>query len=484
MAGTATARAGDGRAFIEGRTQPLAAHLQQAELADRAKLHPGAVLAQRIAQAVFHFAAVLALLHVDEVDHDQPAQVAQARLPRHFVGGFQVGAGGGFLDVAALDGARRVHVHRHQRFGLVDHDRAAAGQLHGAAVSGFNLVFDLETAEQRRVVAVALDAVPLLRHHVRHELVRLLVNVVRVDQDFADIAVEVIAYGANHEAGFLVDQECPFARFGRAVDRAPEFEQIIEVPLQFAGVPAYAGGARNDAHAMGVIELIERGFQFGPVFAFDPAADAPAAGIVGHQHHIAPGQADKSGQGGPFVAALFFFHLNQQFLAFTDDILNAGLGRTGVALEILPGNFLEWQKAVAFFAVIDETGFQRRLDPRHHGFIDIAFALFTPLDFDLDIEQFLPVHNRQPPLFGLGGVDQHALHFFKLSSHNCPSMGLQPWPASPKRTRRNCRRAAAVFDAVQRHVAHAGVKSTRAWARGARCSKGASRHVSRLPESL
>ncbi len=67
----------------------------------------------------------LRLVHVDEVDHDQATQIAQAGLAGHFVGGFQVGAGGGFFDVAALDGAGRVHVHRHQCFGLVDHDGAA-----------------------------------------------------------------------------------------------------------------------------------------------------------------------------------------------------------------------------------------------------------------------------------------------------------------------------------------------------------------------
>ena len=110
MAGSAAARAGNGGAFREGRPQALSAHLEQAELADRAKLHAGAVLAQRIAQAVFHFPAVLAFFHVDEIDHDQAAKVAQAHLARHFVGGLQVGAGGRLLNVAALDGPRRVDV--------------------------------------------------------------------------------------------------------------------------------------------------------------------------------------------------------------------------------------------------------------------------------------------------------------------------------------------------------------------------------------
>ena len=106
MARAAAARAGNGSAFGEGRAQALAAHFHQAEFADGAKLHAGAVLTQRIAQAVFHLAAIARLLHVDEVDDDQATEVAQAHLACHLVGGFQVGAGRGFLDVAAANGAR------------------------------------------------------------------------------------------------------------------------------------------------------------------------------------------------------------------------------------------------------------------------------------------------------------------------------------------------------------------------------------------
>ena len=104
MAVTAAARAWNGGAFGQGRAQPLPAHLHQAEFADGAELHSGPVLPQRVAQAVLDLTAVLRLLHVDEVDHDQAAQVAQPHLARHFIGCFEVGAGGGLLDVAALDG--------------------------------------------------------------------------------------------------------------------------------------------------------------------------------------------------------------------------------------------------------------------------------------------------------------------------------------------------------------------------------------------
>jgi hypothetical protein len=77
-----------------------------------------------------------------------------------------------------------------QRFGVVDHDGAAAGQLHRAGVGRLDLVLDLEAAEQRCVVAVALDAGRVLGHHVRHELLGLFVHVVGVDQDVADVVLK------------------------------------------------------------------------------------------------------------------------------------------------------------------------------------------------------------------------------------------------------------------------------------------------------
>ena len=387
-----------------------------------------AVLAQRVAQAVFDVAAVLALLHVDEVDHDQAAQVAQAHLARHLVGGFEVGAGGGFFDVAALDGARRVDVDRHQRFGVVDHDGAARGQRHRAAVGAFNLVLDLKTAEQRRVVAVALHAVRLLGHHVAHELVRLLVHVVGVDQDVADVAVEVVADGADHQVALLVDQEGALAALGGAVNGVPQLQQVVQVPLQFGRGAADAGGAGDDAGAFRVFELVHRLFQLGAVFALDAAADATAARVVGHKHHVAAGQADEGRQRRALVAALFLLDLDQQFLAFLDDLVDARLAGRHAFGKVLARDFLERQKAVALFTVVHKTGFQRRLDARHHGLVDVALALFAPFDLDLVIEQFLSIDDRQAALFGLRGVDQHPFHdalSFKSKAVNDSANGVQ-----------------------------------------------------------
>ena len=417
VASAAAAWARDRGTFAQSGLQALTAHFQQAEFADGAELHAGTVLAQGVAQAVFHVTAVFALVHVDEVDHDQTAQIAQAHLAGHFVSGFQVGAGGGFFDVAAFDGAGRVHVHRHQSFGVVDHDGAARRQLHGAGISRFDLVFDLEAAEQRRVVAVALHTRRELGHDVAHELLSLVVDVVGVDQDVADVVVEVVTNRANDQRRFLVNQESAFA-LGGTVNGGPQLEQVVQVPLQLGRGAANACCAGDDGHALGVFQLVHRFFELGPVVALDAAADTATTGVVGHEHHVTARQADEGGQGCALVAALFFFDLHQEGLAFFDDVLDACLADGHAFSEVLARDFLEGQKAVAVFAVIHKAGFERGLDAGHDGFVNVAFALLAAFDFDFVVEEFLSVDDGQAALFSLRGVDQHPFHdaFLLLSA--------------------------------------------------------------------
>ncbi len=65
---------------------------------------------------------------------------------------------------------------------------------------------------------------------------------------------------------------------------------------------------------------------------------------------------------------------------------------------------------MAVLAVVDETGFQAGLYARHHGLVDVALALFAPLDFGFIVEELLSIDDCQPAFFHLRGIDQHALH--------------------------------------------------------------------------
>jgi hypothetical protein len=66
---------------------------------------------------------------------------------------------------------------------------------------------------------------------------------------------------------FLVDQEGALGALGGAVDGRPQFEQVVQVPLQFGRRAADAGGARDDGHAVRVFELVHGLLELGPVVA-------------------------------------------------------------------------------------------------------------------------------------------------------------------------------------------------------------------------
>ncbi len=351
-------RADDLAGFAQARAQALAAHFHQAEARNAAQLYARTVVLERVLQAVLDFALVLVGGHVDEIDDHQAAQVAQAQLAGHFFSRFQVGLEGGVLDVAALGGARGVHVDGGQRFGLVDHDRAAGRQADVAFIRAFDLRFDLEAVEQRDVVLVMLELAQGLRHHLLHELLGGLVQLLGVHQDLADIGAQVVTQGAHDQARFLVDQERGRLGQRRFGDRLPHLQQVIQIPLQLFGIAADAGGADDHAHVVGDVQLVQRVFQRGTVFALDATRDATGARRVRHQDHVAASQRDERGQGSALVAALFLVHLDHDFLAFTQQLADAGLVVVDASLEVIAGDFLQRQEAMALTAVLDEGRFQ------------------------------------------------------------------------------------------------------------------------------
>ena len=218
---------------------------------------------------------------------------------------------------------------------MVNHNGAAGWQLHRAGIRRLDLVLNLKARKQRCVVTVAFDAVLMLGHHMGHELASLLVNVISVEQNVANVAVEVVTNRANHQAGFLVNQESAFTAFASAFNRGPELDQVVQVPLQLGSAATDTGRAGDDAGALWVLQLVHIFFEFSPVFAFNPAANPTAARVVGHQNDIATGQRYKCGQRCTLVATLFFFDLDHQLLALANHVIDARLVNRHARREVV-----------------------------------------------------------------------------------------------------------------------------------------------------
>ena len=161
-------------------------------------------------QAFFDGAVVFILLHVDEVDHDQAGEIAQAHLAAGLFGRFQVGAHGGLLDIALAGRLAGVHVDGDESFGLVDHEIAAGLQLDGRRVDRIELAFDGLGDVERIILAPLLNLAGLAGHDDFREVFRLAVGFVALDPDFLDLLVEHVAHRAVNEAAFGIDQRGSF----------------------------------------------------------------------------------------------------------------------------------------------------------------------------------------------------------------------------------------------------------------------------------
>ena len=107
----------------------LAGHLHEAERGDLGDLVLGAVAAQALDQTAEHEVAVRLEHHVDEVDDDDAADVAQAQLAHDLLGGLEVVLRDGLFEVAAgADELAGVDVDDRHRLGAVDHERATRRQ--------------------------------------------------------------------------------------------------------------------------------------------------------------------------------------------------------------------------------------------------------------------------------------------------------------------------------------------------------------------
>src|SRR5687767_2738837 len=144
----------------------LARHLDETQLREAVHRHARAVAGERLAELLEHGVLVLVAVHVDEVDDDDPAEVAHPKLARDHLRGLEIGLEDRIVEAAPADVAAGVHVDRGQRLGLVDDEITPGLQIHAARERLLDLVLDAVEVEERSLALVMLEP----RHHVGREL--------------------------------------------------------------------------------------------------------------------------------------------------------------------------------------------------------------------------------------------------------------------------------------------------------------------------
>jgi hypothetical protein len=147
----------------QARTLALPRHFDQTQIRHREGLGARPVLAQFVAQVVDHCALVRLNLHVDEINHDDSADVAQTQLAGNLAGRLEVGAKNRLFLILLAGETARVHIDRDERLGVIDTDVAALLEPHLALECLLDLALDAERVEDGDLTAIQLDAVFELR---------------------------------------------------------------------------------------------------------------------------------------------------------------------------------------------------------------------------------------------------------------------------------------------------------------------------------
>ena len=159
---TAPAAAGAGLAqdVLQRLAGALAGHLHQTERGDLGDMGACVIPRQRLLQRTQHLTLVLLFAHVDEVDDDDAAEIAQSELAADRLGRFQVGLEDGLFEVAMTDEGAGIHIDGGHGLGLVDHQMTAGFETDLALERLSDFILDAIEIEQGAFTLVILDPLP------------------------------------------------------------------------------------------------------------------------------------------------------------------------------------------------------------------------------------------------------------------------------------------------------------------------------------
>lgn len=403
----------------------LAGHLHDAERRDGQDVRLGLVLRHELDHAVIHRVAVAALLHVDVVHDHEAADVAEPDLARDLGGRLHVDLEDGVLLVAgaALVGAG-VDVDGDEGLGLVDHDLAAGGQRDAALEGLLDLALDVVALEDRDGVLVIDDLALGAAGDLADVFLRALEVVLVVDEHAVDVLGEEVADGALDDVGLLVEAGGGAVGLHLALDLLPLGEEEVQVADEVTGLLALAGGADDDAHALGNGELVDEGLEalaLGRVL--DLAGDAAAVGER-REDEVAAGEGEVRRGARALGADGALGDLDDDLGARrveAGDVLDGGLGlaRAGVLL-LVDADDLDGgvgggrehvpvvEEGVLVVADVDEGGLEAGVEVLDAALVDAADHAGVGVALDLEAVEGAVDEERDALLEGLGVDDELA----------------------------------------------------------------------------
>src|SRR5690606_8900821 len=370
----------------------LPGDLHQTQMGEAQHVGLGLVLTQLLLQTPEDHLLVLLRLHVDEVDHNDPAEVPEPELPGDLAGRLQIGPQDRVGQVGAADVPAGVDVDADQSLRLVDDDVPAALQPHLPIQSLLDLRLDLVGLEDGRALVVAVDPLLQIGRQAVEEIEGLPVLLLRVHHELGHIGGEAVPDQPVDQVVILIKEGRRLGLRRLPAEPVPDLEQELGVPDQVLLVLAGSDGPHDQPHALGPEPLGQR-LQPGPFrLLLDPAGDAHVL-HRGHEDQVPAGQ----GQVGDYPGALgpdgLLADLDDHLVAFAQHVFDGThlhpveVRLTPVAVPEVGQRIVHIQKSVPFQPNVHERRLHPRQDVLHTTFVDVPDNPLVLVTFNVQFSE-------------------------------------------------------------------------------------------------
>ena len=337
-------------------TQTLTGHLNQTQRGHLSHLVLGTVTAQALNQATQNQVAVRLKHHVNEVNDDNAADIAQTQLADNLLSSFQVVLGDGLLQVAAATGELTgVHVHHSHGFGAVNHQRTTRRQVHLTIQSLRQLLVDAVVVEEVILAIPLLQAGNQVRRHVGHVRLDGIPGVLSLNNHRGEVLVEDVTHGLNHQVGLLVEhlRSQHLTGVSLLLNLFPLRTQTVNIVGQLLLRSTLRRGTNNHASTLG--QLVLQNLLQASTLGVGQLAGNTGHRTARHVHQEATGQGNLAGQAGTLVTNRVLGDLHQNRIAGLQGVLNLA-GRT-VQTGNIPVDLARVQHSVAAASNVNERSF-------------------------------------------------------------------------------------------------------------------------------
>jgi len=196
-----------GQGSFEGLFNALSGDGNEAKIVKLKNLRGSSIVLQLFFQSGHDLIAVLALVHVDKVDDDDAAQIAQTNLPNNFRDGIEVSFHDSVFKAGCLaNELASIDVDRDKRFSLVDNNGAPRFKPDLRPESLIDLFGDAKLLKEWRFFGVELHAADKRGLKALQESKYPLVIGFAVDPDGGEVVSDLVAKDALDKIEIVIDE--------------------------------------------------------------------------------------------------------------------------------------------------------------------------------------------------------------------------------------------------------------------------------------